>query len=77
MKNFKMSGVKGSMFFKNQDDLAEHIAASKDPILGIVSNIMDGAGNSTDIIMQPDEYNFKIFKKGGRFTLTTYHCEDR
>ena len=61
---------------KNQDELAKFIANSKDRTLGIISNIKDGAGNSTDIIMQPHQYTFKIYKKGGRVRLTTRNRED-
>ena len=62
---------------KNQDDLAKFIADSKDRTLGIISDIKDGAGKSTDIIMQPNQYTFKIYKKGGRFILTTRNREER
>jgi len=38
---------------------------------------MDGAGKGTDIIMKPNQYSFKIYKKGGRVRLTTRNREDR
>ena len=36
---------------KNQDELAKFIADNKERTLGIISDIKDGAGKSTDIIM--------------------------
>lgn len=74
---FDMVAIDKRIKPKNQDDLAKFIADSKDRTLGIIQDIKDGAGKSTDIIMQPNQYTFKIYKKGGRFILTTRNREER
>lgn len=75
---FNMIGFGGTKkVVNNQDDVARLVASSDDPTIGIIQDIMDGAGKGTDIIMKPNQYSFKIYKKGGRVRLTTRNREDR
>ena len=67
----KLFGFNNSILVKNQDDLAIHIANSKDKTMGLVTDIQDGAGVTNDVIFQPYRYSLIRQKKGGRICLTT------
>lgn len=70
-ENHKLFGFNNSIMVNNQDDLAVHIANSKDKTMGLVTNIQDGAGIANDVVFQPYRYNLIRQKKGGRICLTT------
>lgn len=70
-KNHKLFGFNNSIIVNNQDDLAVHIANSKDKTMGLITDIQDGAGVANDIVFQPYRYNLIRQKKGGRICLTT------
>lgn len=67
-KSFKdIKGITlGGKRVKDQDEVAMEIAQSKVPTLGILNNIIDGAGKQNDIIFAPGQYSFMKFKKGGK-----------
>lgn len=67
-KSFKdIKGITlGGKHVKDQDEVAMEIAQSKVPTLGILNNIVDGAGKQNDIIFAPGQYSFMKFKKGGK-----------
>lgn len=77
-KSFNSSGTNlqllgpTTMTASNADDAAMQLAAKKDPSLGIITDIVDGARPTTDIIFQPGNYSILEWKKGGRLSKSNF-----
>lgn len=73
-KSFNASGTEFHLLglqpikASNADNAAQQIATLKDPSLGIITDIVDGARPTTDIIFQPKNYSILEWKKGGRLS---------